>query len=347
MTQQKNQKSFRSRAPGKVILSGEHAVLYGAPALAMAVNRYVTTSIAEEKNLSTDIMFDSSSLNFHSELDWEELRRLHEKISKRYQEFLENKISIEQVLVEPGELLLYLLVEVFERFSVTLTHKISIKIDSTIPIGSGMGSSAASIISFLHALVEFFSLPLKLNDYVGFGREIENLQHGKSSGLDLCLATYSGTVLFQDGRGESISHSGLPMFFVYSGQPECSTGASVEAARKRLSDIGLLREFGEITIALIEALEEASLGKAQKAISANQRLLERISVVPEKVRVFMRAAKENGMAAKICGAGAVLGDKAGILLLLGEDKAKIECLVRDFGYKVLDLKEEKNAVQII
>ncbi|MFA6409858.1 MAG: hypothetical protein WCW01_06790 [Gammaproteobacteria bacterium] len=347
MNEQLFKKTFRTRSPGKVILSGEHAVLCGAPALAMAVNRYATTSITEDKNLTNSIIFDSSALNFHSELKGEDLRRLRTEISKRYQEYLENKISIEQVLAHPSELLLYLLADCLERFSILLQNKISIKIESTIPLGSGMGSSAASIISLLHSLVNYFSLPLKLDDYFAYGREIENLQHGRSSGLDLYLAMHGGTVLFQDGRAENITNSDLPMFFVYSGQPECSTGASVNVARKYLADKSLVAEFSAVTLELREAFEKTDFRNAQKCIKANESLLERISVVPERVKGFIRKVEKSGMAAKICGAGAAFGNNAGILLVMGKNRAELESLIQEYNYAILDLKEEEHAVQII
>lgn len=340
-------KFCKAISPGKIILSGEHAVLYGAPALAMAVNRFVTTHIFEDNSVLGKIIFDSSVLNFSSIISLVELYELHKKIKNSYREFNQRKISIEEVLTHPSELLLYLLADCLERFSIPLQNKISIKLDSSIPLGSGMGSSAASIISLLHALVNYFSLPLKLDDYFAYGREIENLQHGKSSGLDLYLAIHAGAVFFQEGRIEKVATSNLPMFFVYSGQPEGSTGVSVNAAKKYFADKMLVAEFSAVTLALREALLKADFANAQKCIKANESLLERISVVPEKTKIFVREVENSGMAAKICGAGAVSGDNAGILLVMGQGREDLERLVQKYNYNFLDLEEEKHGVQII
>jgi mevalonate kinase len=51
-----------------------------------------------------------------------------------------------------------------------------------------MGASAAVILSLTHALVNYCDHVFSADKYLYFGREIENLQHGKSSGLDLFLS---------------------------------------------------------------------------------------------------------------------------------------------------------------
>ena len=89
-------------APGKLILSGEHAVVYGNPALAMAVNRYSTAIITREA--FPRISFDFSDLPYRRHLSFSTLQRVKDKIKRKYHQFTEGHFSIREVLHKPFEL---------------------------------------------------------------------------------------------------------------------------------------------------------------------------------------------------------------------------------------------------
>src|SRR5262245_35773303 len=89
-------------APGKLILSGEHAVVYGHPALAMALNRYVITTITEEKG--PNFLFHLADLAHHSHLSIRALRLSKKRIKQKYHHFINGKYSIREVLKKPFEL---------------------------------------------------------------------------------------------------------------------------------------------------------------------------------------------------------------------------------------------------
>lgn len=94
-------------APGKLILSGEHAVVYGQPALAMAVNRYVTATVTRET--APQVLFDLSDLSHHSRLSYDALHLLKEKIKQKYYRFIRGDYSIREVLQKPSLLLIFML----------------------------------------------------------------------------------------------------------------------------------------------------------------------------------------------------------------------------------------------
>ena len=80
-------------------------------------------------------------------------------------------------------------------------------------------------------------------------------------------------------------------------------------------------------------------------IRENHRLLTHIGVVPEKVQRFVLEVERLGGAAKISGAGAVLGDNAGLLIvLLQEDELKKIC--EPFGFSILAIEGESRGTYV-
>src|SRR5260221_4743917 len=77
-------KRLTARSPGKLILSGEHAVLYGKPALAMAVNRYAQSRIST--HFSPAIFFNLLNLRYAKSLTLNTLSTLKTRLQENYNE---------------------------------------------------------------------------------------------------------------------------------------------------------------------------------------------------------------------------------------------------------------------
>lgn len=98
-------KTIKAIAPGKIILSGEHAVVYHNPALAMAVNLFAATTLSALGN--SRIIFELDNLNYQHTFTKDELLELEKNIEARYQQFLSEKIPISAVLIAPENLAIY------------------------------------------------------------------------------------------------------------------------------------------------------------------------------------------------------------------------------------------------
>jgi mevalonate kinase len=328
-------------APGKLILSGEHAIVYGQPALAMAVNRYVTAVATPQ--LAPHVSFDLSDLAYQRRLTLNTLHMLKNRIKRKYQQFVSGDFKIREVLQKPFELAQV----VFSLLNIKLTQGIKIHLQSTIPIGCGMGSSAATILSIVHAIANHLEVELPPEMFLRLGLEAENMQHGYSSGLDLKVSLYGGCLFLNDGQLEKRELPQVPLYLVNTGSPRTTTGQCVEAAARIFKTGSIGDDFGAITRAMDDALQANALHATQIAVNANHDLLNRIGVVPAKVNKFIHEVRALQGAAKICGAGAVAGDAAGIALVVMEDAAALTQLCDRYQYSLLAVSGETRGVHVV
>jgi mevalonate kinase len=335
-------KTITAIAPGKIILSGEHAVIYQNPALAMAVNLFATTNLTI---LDTpEIIFELDNLNYRAIFTKKELLKLKTEIDLRYQKFLRGEILINHVLGDSQNLVLYTFISFLEKLKINFDLGMKIKISSQIPIGSGLGSSAAIIISLFTALAAFFELKSDI-DLFPLGKEIENLQHGKSSGLDLYLAKNGGLIFFGLNKVTRLDNLSFPFLLINTGTPKNSTGECIAHASKYLAKKEILSSIKEVTLGLIKALKENDLFLWKEKIKANHFLLKEIGLVPKKVADFVQEIEFRSGSAKISGAGAISGDSAGMVIVFGD--LAIDNLIEKFGFSKLIVAGENGGAKTI
>ncbi|OGT35732.1 MAG: hypothetical protein A3F11_05130 [Gammaproteobacteria bacterium RIFCSPHIGHO2_12_FULL_37_14] len=325
-------------APGKLILSGEHAVVYGKPALAMAVNRYATATVTRE--ILPRILFDLSDLAHRGHLSLGAVRNLKDRIKRKYYRFIQGDFSIRDVLHKPFELAQFALSIVIESLNLSLPHGVKIHVQSDIPIGCGMGSSAATILSVMQAVSNHLQLSLSSESLFQLALEAEKMQHGYSSGLDLRISLQGGCLYVHGQEVQARPLPKFPMYLVNTGTPLSTTGQCVEKVATYFKSQQLGDEFAAVTNSMDEALQQQSWQKMQMAIHENYKLLVTIGVVPAHVQHFIAEIAASGGAAKVCGAGAIAGNQAGAVLIIHEDQALLSLLAARFGYSVIPIMGE-------
>lgn len=332
-------------APGKLILSGEHAVVYGEPALAMAVNRYVKTEAS--KQFLPFISFDLKDLAYSDRLSFSALTLLKNRIKDKYQRFRHGEYKIREVLQKPVELAQFALMLFFEMFNIKLlTQGIKLHVSSDIPMGCGMGSSAATIVSVVHAMAHHLSVDVPKELFFKLGLEAENVQHGFSSGLDLRVSLQGGALFMRDGKIEARNIPAFPMYLINTGTPQSSTGECVLHAEKFFKQSHIQKDFGEVTLALDHAIQQNNFESIASAVRENHQLLKTIGVVPERVQAFIAEVETLG-AAKICGAGSVQGQSAGVVLAVSEELERLQALVARYQYSIVPIRAETRGVHVI
>ncbi len=337
--------SLQVRTPGKLILSGEHAVVYGHPALAMAVDRHVTAIVSRET--LPRILLDLADFVHHSHFSLHELRVLKDRIKRKYRRFVRGEYSIRDVLEKPFELAQFALGVFTEAMQVSLPHGVKIRMHSDIPVGCGMGSSAATIISVMSAISHYLQMPLTQEGLFQLALEAENMQHGYSSGLDLRVAMNGGCLYMHDGQIEARQFPLLTMCLVDTGTPVSTTGQCVETVASHFKSGSIGDSFAAVTQAFDAALHTGYLQNIRAAMRENHQLLCKIGVVPGSVQSFVTEIERMGGAAKVCGAGAVAGDHAGVVLVLADDVQSIKSLSTKAGFSMLPISCETRGVYVV
>lgn len=297
---------MKAEAPGKLILSGEHSVVYGAPALAIAVSHKVRASF--QANQSNKVSLCSGALSRSVSLD--QLPVIHAQLNQRYDDFLHQRCLVSDILTSPAELLFYTLAHA------GLETGGEIGITSDLPTGAGMGSSAAVIGALVCLSGQVQKHSLTSEDRFNSIRFCERLQHGRGSAIDAAAVTYGGCVRVQEEVVTPLSLQMDQHWYVWnSGQPRTSTGETVSAVRQQFQDSKIWQQFSSVTQAFERALANNDPSEIIVLIRQNHALLEQIEVVPAQVSQMIRKVEQLGGAAKVCGAGAHSGHQGGMVLI--------------------------------
>lgn len=327
-------------APGKIILSGEHAVVYGAPALALAVDRHMRIHYRPDQ---------LPRLSWHTrerthELGLDKLAGLRRRLDNHFERYLRGELPITRILKKPAELAFYAIDMARVLSGLDIQPRGSLSIDSDIPIGAGMGSSAALIAALLKLFGHFDSLEQLIQQV----RYCERLQHGRGSMIDAAAVCSGGLVKLQ---GEQVSRLpladeglGAGWFWLFTGTPASSTGACVDEVRHHFGQSEIWSEFADITEQVATALLKGDTPLEQ--VRANHRLLSRIGVVPASLQRFAERVEQRGGAAKVCGAGAVSGDQGGLMLLWLPQGTPAQLPLQSHWHWGV-LKEDRQGVRIL
>ena len=283
----------RGRAAGKVILLGEHAVVYGRPALAAGLALGLEVEVRSEKGPA--------------------------------------RVETDRPGMEADSRPLHLLKEAAAALHVA-PRDLVVSIRSELPPGAGLGSSAALSVALLRALASATGRTLRADDELALGRRLEAIFHGHPSGIDPAAAALGGCFRFVRGEPPSITPlrpaRPLPLVVALGRRPR-STGAAVgglrsrwEANRTRYER--LFDAVGAVVADGARAAETGDLAALGAAFDRNQTLLVELGVSAADVDELVTVAREAGaLGAKLTGGGT-----GGAVLALAPDPAPITAALR-------------------
>ncbi len=327
-------------APGKTILMGEHAAVYGRPALVAAVDRRLTARLREIAGSA--VRLELPAVEVSETLSWAEVRRYAGAARRRWDDY-QRQPGPEAFArlrgADPAHLVKVALGEAAEFLDEERLPGIELRLESEIPIGAGFGSSAAAAVAIAGAVLRLRGARPQPADLERIALEIERRQHGSPSGIDSAAVIHGGLVwavrdaagLFATApvaaRSPALGH--IRVF--HSGTPAEATGAVVAAVRERrdADPQGFERLLDRMEAAtrevrrLLESDAAAPAGLVEPMVEL-EACLEEAGVVPPALQAIIREVEARGGAAKISGAGALSGTGAGSLLVVHPDPEEID-----------------------
>jgi mevalonate kinase len=217
--------AFQCRSYGKWILAGEHSVLRGSPALVFPLRSRVL-----------ELEYHNTSQPLELKLEGEHGQELQLLVWGVLEK------ACEQLKISRSDLngLLHL--------------------HSSLPVGAGMGASAALCVALSRWLGHLGYI--KAADFYEFSRQLENLFHGESSGVDIAVAlSGEGLRFLRHGEQRTIKPSWTPKLYIsYSGK----RGVTVDAVSKVKDLLAQNPAIGErIDLEMMEAVAMAEKALAQ------------------------------------------------------------------------------------
>lgn len=270
-----------SSAPGKIILFGEHAVVYSRPALAVPVTQ-VHADVEIGGSTRPGIWIHAPDVDLHAELNT-----------------LPSDHPIASVIHN------FLFISRVSPFS-----NLRIDISSTIPVASGLGSGAAVTVALVRALSSHFEVPMTDEEVNSFAYEIEKLHHGTPSGIDNTVITYAKPVYFVKGQPIEMLDVGEPFTIVIgnTGIP-APTKESVADLRKlweadRPAWEGVFDQVGNLAKKARQAIQRGQWKDLGRLMHENHSLLQEMTVSsPELDRLVTAAGEAGALGAKMSGGG--------------------------------------------
>ncbi|HHF7037621.1 TPA: mevalonate kinase [Streptococcus mutans] len=293
------------KASGKIILMGEHAVVYGQPAIAIPFSAVET--VAEVKE-------DGEALTVTCEF--------YDGLVHKMPEILES-------LKHAIRFSLY-------RIGAPQDPAIHIDIHSTIPAERGMGSSAAVAVAIARSLFNFYGKVLTDKELWEIVQSSEKIAHGNPSGIDTVTTSGKSPVFFvKDQPIEQLSINMDAYLIVADTGQTGQTLKAIQSVKALLSKVTYqidslsdpkqaIKELGQLTKLAKEALLNNYILELGEVMNQAHQLLASLTVSNQTLDRLVQAARQAGaLGAKLTGGG-----RGGCLIALAKDKESAEKIAR-------------------
>ncbi len=318
-------------APGKCIIIGEHAVVYGEPAIIAAIDKRCFIDATKNADLvvrtpEAESIYDINEVTYFVN----DLRNLWHKcadkkdFSELFETMKEDPFNVVKSAV--GEVLLNLNIDTGAQIEIT----------TELPVGMGLGSSAAFAAATVKSMSVLYNKNLSTEEINDITYSIEKYMHGTPSGGDNTACCYGGLVWFQKTMQgniiKNLAAQNLENFFlVYTKKPEKTTGEIVQQVRNLKEDYRQPRisKIGKTAYEMADALVNNDAEKIKECINTAQKNLSELGVSTQEIDEICNSVKSIGGAGKLSGAGG-----GGVVLCYHNDKLKLMKTISDLGFSV-------------
>lgn len=272
-----------SKAPGKIILFGEHAVVYGYPAIAVPIDA------VQVKVTILPVIKGSQSVIKIRNLNWIE--------DIPFMDLGEDDLireSINNVVLHIGNK-----PPLFEMV-----------ISSTIPIAAGLGSSAALAVAIIKGFSQFLGIQLSSDQINSLALQSEIIQHGSPSGIDNSVISIGKPIYFL--KNSPIVQIDIPdsLYIILGDTGKRTLTRDVVNEIRQFLDTEptivrpILENIGKITDTALHALRSGNLNEIGKLMTQNHNYLKELGVSSTDLDRLVDSALSNGaLGAKLCGGG--------------------------------------------
>ncbi len=266
-------------APGKIIVCGEHFVVYGATALAAAINKG-TTALAESSSTTT---IYSNNLKVQADLS-------ASNIPEKLKPLAAAITAVKEYLNE--------------------RRGVKLKIRSDLPPRSGLGSSSSSAVATVAATALALGHKLSLDEVIKLAMSAERLVHKNPSGVDVQVSARGGLLLFKKGATPEALHLSRTVNFVVACTGvERRTSDLIERVRVwREQNPSLFNSFVESSTIMswccADALCSGDLRRAGAILNFFHAALSWLGISIKEIDTIVEAAlSSSALGAKLTGAG--------------------------------------------
>jgi mevalonate kinase len=292
------------QAPGKALLIGEHAVVYGHPAIAIPL-RGIQAQAEAVYTRAGGIELAAPDMREHDAAGAETssilapLRKLAEAVLAMFS--------------ESGQ-------------------GVRIELHSTIPIGRGMGSGAAVSVALVRALCDAMGRKLSARQICDLAMVAEKAYHGTPSGVDPAVVAHDQAIYFVKGKEPRPVRTGPSAFHFLVADSGMSVSTAdvvrdIRAARERdpATYDSYFWELGSLASVAREVLKSGSPAELGLCMTRAHKALQSVGVSCAQLDRLVAAALEHGaLGAKLTGAG-----RGGAILALLNDPDDAASLTRE------------------
>jgi mevalonate kinase len=276
--------AITAKSPGKTILFGEHAVVYGFPAIAVPLN---------------SISLQTTFIGLPGEAPGTIIIRNRETGTDARFADLPQQDTIRAAIQYTTD-----------HLSLKHLPATEISISSTIPIASGLGSSAALASALVRGFSQYLGFNLSDQQVNEIAYEVEKIQHGTPSGIDNSVVTYNRPVYYIKGKAIEfltldqpisivVADTGIP---THTGEVVAQVRANREAQLELIDP--LLEQMGAIAEKARQELLAGRLDALGQLMSENHHALQQLGVSCAELDKLVDSALEAGaLGAKLCGSG--------------------------------------------
>ncbi len=273
-------------APGKIILFGEHAVVYGRPAIAAPVSQIRATAVIQP-SAKPGIYLVAPDLGLETTL----------------------------AETDQDDPLAAALHQFQQAANLPNLPDITITVTSQIPIASGLGSGAAITAALLRALAQYFDQPQLLDSapVSALTFEVEKIYHGTPSGIDNTVVAYEQPVYFMRRQPQNLIETfavkqTLHLLVADTGVRSSTKVVVGDVRRQWEADSPRFEQMftacGKIAVAARQAIEQGDVQELGRLMTENQHWLQKMTVSGAELDQLVWAAQSAGaLGAKLSGAG--------------------------------------------